>query len=159
MVFSGVCLVWCALSRQSTSHQTHKHNKVLLCFTSTSLCVRVCMYVCMYVYIYIYVCMYIYIYIEKLWTKNNTMWRVSCLLHICRIRLCSLGCKSLLEFKHLNAKLNPICHLLPILGAHHTLHVSRIRVKLCSCARGATVNQNGEVLIVMLFACESDEWN
>jgi hypothetical protein len=29
----------------------------------------------------------------------------------------------------LNAKLNPICHLLAILGAHHILHVSRIRVK------------------------------
>ena len=29
----------------------------------------------------------------------------------------------------LNAKLNPICHLLTLLGAHHILHVSRIRVK------------------------------
>ena len=29
----------------------------------------------------------------------------------------------------LNAKLNPICHLLVLLGAHHILHVSRIRVK------------------------------
>jgi len=29
----------------------------------------------------------------------------------------------------LNAKLNPICHLLALLGAHHVLHVSRIRVK------------------------------
>ena len=26
-----------------------------------------------------------------------------------------------------NAKLNPICHLLELLGAHHNLHVSRIR--------------------------------
>jgi len=25
--------------------------------------------------------------------------------------------------------LNPICHLLVLLGAHHILHVSRIRVK------------------------------
>jgi len=30
--------------------------------------------------------------------------------------------------KPLNAKLNPICHLLALLGAHHILHVSRIRV-------------------------------
>jgi len=30
----------------------------------------------------------------------------------------------------LNAELNPICHLLRVLGAHHILHVSRIRVKL-----------------------------
>ena len=29
----------------------------------------------------------------------------------------------------LNAELNPICHLLALLGAHHILHVSRIRVK------------------------------
>jgi len=31
----------------------------------------------------------------------------------------------------LNAKLNPICHLLALLGAHPILHVSRIRVKYC----------------------------
>jgi hypothetical protein len=30
----------------------------------------------------------------------------------------------------LNAELNPICYLLVLLGAHHFLHVSRIRVKL-----------------------------
>ena len=29
----------------------------------------------------------------------------------------------------LNAELNPICYLLALLGAHHMLHVSRIRVK------------------------------
>jgi hypothetical protein len=29
----------------------------------------------------------------------------------------------------LNAELNPICHLLTLLGAHHILHVSRIRVR------------------------------
>jgi hypothetical protein len=29
-----------------------------------------------------------------------------------------------------NAELNPICHLLALLGAHHILHVSRLRVKL-----------------------------
>jgi hypothetical protein len=33
------------------------------------------------------------------------------------------------EFNPLNAELNPICHLLALLGAHHILHVSRIRVK------------------------------
>jgi len=30
----------------------------------------------------------------------------------------------------LNAKLNPICHLLALLGAHPILHVGRIRVNL-----------------------------
>jgi hypothetical protein len=29
----------------------------------------------------------------------------------------------------LNAELNPICHLLTLLGARHILHVSRTRVK------------------------------
>ena len=32
-------------------------------------------------------------------------------------------------FNSLNAELNPICYLLALLGAHHFLHVSRIRVK------------------------------
>ena len=27
----------------------------------------------------------------------------------------------------LNAELNPICYLLALLGAHHILHVSRVR--------------------------------
>jgi len=34
-------------------------------------------------------------------------------------------------FNPLNAEINPICHLLALLGAHHILHVSRIRVKNC----------------------------
>jgi len=33
------------------------------------------------------------------------------------------------EFNPLNPELNPICYLLALLGAHHFLHVSRIRVK------------------------------
>jgi len=33
-------------------------------------------------------------------------------------------------FNPLNAELNPICHLVALLGAHHILHVSRIRVKI-----------------------------
>ena len=33
------------------------------------------------------------------------------------------------KFNSSNAALNPICHLLTLLGAHHILHVSRIRVK------------------------------
>jgi hypothetical protein len=30
----------------------------------------------------------------------------------------------------LNTELNPICHLLALLGAHHILHISIIRVKV-----------------------------
>jgi len=48
-------------------------------------------------------------------------------------------------FNPLNPKLNPICYLLALLGAHHFLHVSRIRVKLLtfrllmSCIYGAPI--------------------
>ena len=38
-----------------------------------------------------------------------------------------------MHFAHINPlkpELNPICYLLALLGAHHFLHVSRIRVKL-----------------------------
>jgi len=35
----------------------------------------------------------------------------------------------------LNPELNPICYLLALLGTHHFLHVSRIRVKLLTFRR------------------------
>jgi len=35
-----------------------------------------------------------------------------------------------ITFNPLNAELNPICHLLALLGAHHILHVSGIRVEV-----------------------------
>ena len=38
-------------------------------------------------------------------------------------------CKAVLVFNPLNPELNPICYLLALLGAHHFLYVSRIRVK------------------------------
>ena len=34
------------------------------------------------------------------------------------------------EINPLNAELNPICHFLALLGAHHILHVSGVRVKV-----------------------------
>jgi len=34
------------------------------------------------------------------------------------------------EVNPLNAELNPICHLLALLGAHHIFHVSGLRVKV-----------------------------
>ena len=37
---------------------------------------------------------------------------------------------NLTVINHLKPELNPICYLLALLGAHHFLHVSRIRVKL-----------------------------
>ena len=38
-------------------------------------------------------------------------------------------------FNPLNPELNPICYLLALLGAHHFLSVSRIRVKLLTFRR------------------------
>jgi len=42
---------------------------------------------------------------------------------------CSKDTKIMLN--PLNAELNPICHLLTLLGAHHIFHVSGLRVKHC----------------------------
>ena len=44
--------------------------------------------------------------------------------------LCKTVHKTASIINPLNPKLNPICYLLLLLGAHHFLHVSRIRVKL-----------------------------
>jgi len=43
----------------------------------------------------------------------------------------NIRCESNIKvyFNPLNAELNPICHFLALLGAHHILHVSRIRVQ------------------------------
>jgi len=43
-----------------------------------------------------------------------------------------------IAFNPLNPKLNPICYLLALLGAHHFLHVSRIRL-LMSHIYGAPI--------------------
>ena len=41
----------------------------------------------------------------------------------------SVSCLNMFEiFNPLNAELNPICHLLALGGAHHFVHVSRVRV-------------------------------
>ena len=39
------------------------------------------------------------------------------------------------QLNPLNPELNPICYLLALLGAHHFLHVGRIRVKLLTFRR------------------------
>jgi hypothetical protein len=39
-----------------------------------------------------------------------------------------MAVKSNMLFNHLNAELNPIRHLLALIGARHIVHVSRIRV-------------------------------
>jgi len=49
----------------------------------------------------------------------------------------------------LNAKLNPICHLLALLGAHHILHVSRIRVKAKLCSE--QIRNVSEIMLVAVY--------
>ena len=40
----------------------------------------------------------------------------------------------MVHFNPLNTELNPICHLLALLGVHHILHVSRVSVDIVSNA-------------------------
>ena len=49
-------------------------------------------------------------------------------LHLCNSTICSGRYYS--NNEPLNDELNPVCHLQALLGAHHILHVFRIRVKL-----------------------------
>ena len=60
----------------------------------------------------------------KLWPLNNKV-NFPLLVRKYVVTICDIAfCINLL-----NAELNPICYLLALLGAHHFLHVSRIRVK------------------------------
>jgi hypothetical protein len=54
----------------------------------------------------------------------------------------------------LNAELNPICHLLALLGAHHILHVGRIRVNLMlglAAAAAVTTTTITALLIIIII--------
>jgi len=59
--------------------------------------------------------------------QNSLQFLAMCLSHILN-KVKVVG--SMLLLNPLNPELNPICYLLALLGAHHFLHVSRIRVKL-----------------------------
>ena len=52
-------------------------------------------------------------------------WRSTKVILWCKVKQ-----SSRLWINPLNPELNPICYLLALLGAHHFLHVSRIRIKL-----------------------------
>jgi len=59
----------------------------------------------------------------------------------------------------LNTELNPICHLLALLGTHHILHVSRIRVKVgekmieSTAETGKSILYKNCHLLFMVFFC------
>jgi hypothetical protein len=50
------------------------------------------------------------------------------------------------EINPLNAELNPLCHLLTLLQAHHILHISRIRVKARIAMAKAAFNKKKTLL-------------
>ena len=58
-----------------------------------------------------------------LWMSNSSFNTLFIVLHFFLLL-------NFVVFNPLNAELNPICHLLALLGADHILHVSRITVKL-----------------------------
>ena len=59
-----------------------------------------------------------------------------------------------ITFNPLNADLNPICYLLSLLGAHHFLHVSRIRVNgTCCMAVSMAKETNYNLLQVLCTIC------
>jgi len=87
---------------------------------------------------------------SRWWTGHRQNWNVigtydmlrrERLLNLVNPRQIKRGCSALhftsLNFvlNPLNPELNPICYLLALLGAHHFLHVSRIRVKLLTFRR------------------------
>ena len=50
--------------------------------------------------------------------------------------------------------LNPICHMLALLGAHHILHVSRIEVTDCRSCTGLQSRVVGCLCATNLNGCE-----
>ena len=54
-------------------------------------------------------------------------------------------------FNPLNAELNPICHFLTLLGDHHILHFSRMRVK------GLT-QADARCKVLLRVSVELDTW-
>ena len=58
--------------------------------------------------------------------KPATFWLVAqCLNQLCH----HVPHNIIVPINPLNAKFNPICHLLALVGAHPIFHISRIRVK------------------------------
>jgi hypothetical protein len=83
-----------------------------------------------------YVCVYIYIYIHThIHTYTHTHTYMS--MYVCRPTNMRFFLRPTIRFPRvinpLNVELNPICHLLALLGAHHILHISRIKVNAIKC--------------------------
>ena len=62
--------------------------------------------------------------------KNTVIFLFLIFHYVILTRQIPVDSKRGARFNPLNPELNPICYLLALLGAHHFLHISRIRVKL-----------------------------
>jgi hypothetical protein len=58
-------------------------------------------------------------------------------------------------FNSLNAELNPICHLLALLGAHLIFHINRIRVKAKGLPESSTLSMR---LAATFVNCVCNWW-
>ena len=67
-------------------------------------------------------------HIDKFHSEPENMFMFMLLCYNFVVYSAAISVSSL--FNPLNPELNPICYLLALLGTHHFLHVSRIRVKL-----------------------------
>jgi hypothetical protein len=74
-----------------------------------------------------------YMQIQQISIENCNLGTSICRISPDKGGVCIFIYKSLkfipVSINPLNTEFNPICHLLALLGAHHILHVSRIRVK------------------------------
>jgi len=74
--------------------------------------------------------------LKTLGTKHPVMWchipkgRQSQTHHRKNLQVFKIHSVLKCLFNPLNVRLNPICHLLALLEAHHILHVSRIRINI-----------------------------
>ena len=68
------------------------------------------------------------VFVTLKWTDCNAPYKLEWCLSKLPVDYI-LKCMKSGKLNPLNAELNPICHLLSLLGVHHFLHLSKIRVK------------------------------
>ena len=122
-----------------------KYRSILISTVRTSKLLSHDVIACIYIYIYIYISLYItYTYLAKY--KETFMSNIKAYRHKGLKEITIYIC--IYIFNPLNPELNPICYLLALLGAHHFLHVSRIRVKLLSFRRLMSYTYGAPILDV-----------
>jgi len=73
----------------------------------------------------------LYIFYHFIYRLTASLYKPYTINHYCLLRSAWKGLNVLIlrKFNPLKAELNPICHLLALLRAHHIFHVSGLRVK------------------------------